>query len=223
MPQYTPHKYDSPSNGKMYVAFLFQMQGVGDLLVRVWKDEAGKSNEELVFRSLAALHTALVDRPTEPCPALAAVLHLVDPYLIPKSVRAILQAKRDHFCTLRTLCDWLLWWPRATCLSPWVLALIDGLEAERQLDVLMEVTLATVEGLFLAVMLPAVRPGVIDVVWRMLASSRHSPQVFHKVLLYGDVMILILLHLASCWSFYQITVVPSLLYASCCVTVRGII
>jgi hypothetical protein len=90
---------------------------------------------------------------------------------------------------------------------------MDGLEAERQWDVLKEVTLATVEGLFLAVMLPAVRPGVIDVVWRMFASSRHSPQVFHKVLLYGGGggggggVILILLHLASHWSCYQITVV----------------
>jgi hypothetical protein len=170
------------------------MYCVGDLLVRVWKDEAGKMNEELVFRSLGALHTALIDRPTEPCPALAAILHLVDPYLIPKCVRAILQAKQGHSRTLRTLCDWLLWWHRASCLSPWVLALMDGLEAERQLDVLKEVTLATVEGLFVALMLPAVRPGVIDVVWRMFASCRHSPQVFHKVLLHGSIVILILLH-----------------------------
>lgn len=159
-----------------------QMQCVGKLLVRVWKDEAGKSNEELMFRSLGALHAVLIDRPTEPCPALAAVLHLVDPYLIPKSVRAILQAKQGHSRTLRTLCDWLLRWHHASCLSPWVLALMDGLEAERQLDVLKEVTLATVEGLFLALMLPAVRPGVIDVVWRMFVSCRHSPQVFNKVL-----------------------------------------
>lgn len=180
------------------------MQCIGDLFVRVWKDEAGKSDEELVFRSLGALHASLIDRPTEPCPALAAVLHLVDPYLIPKCVRAILQAKQGHSRTLRTLCDWLLRWQRAACLSPWVLALMDGLEAERQWNVLKEVTLATVEGLFLAVMLPAVRPGIIDVVWRMFASSRHSPQVFHKVLFYGGCVILILLHLTSHWSFYRI-------------------
>jgi hypothetical protein len=74
---------------------------------------------------------------------------------------------------------------------------MDGLEADQQMDVLMEVTLATVEGLFSALMLPAVRSGIIDVVWRMFAGSRHSPQVFHKVLLYGDVVILILLHLTS--------------------------
>jgi ubiquitin carboxyl-terminal hydrolase 35/38 len=161
--------------------FVSQMRFIGDLLVRVWKDEAGRSNEELVFRSLGALRAALIDRPTEACPALAAVLQLVDPYLIPKSVRAILQSKQDHTHTLRTLCDWLLWWPRATSLSPWVLALMDGLEAQKQLHVLMEVTLATVEGLFSALMLPAVRPGVIDVVWRMLVASRHSPHVFYKV------------------------------------------
>jgi hypothetical protein len=58
---------------------------------------------------------------------------------------------------------------------------MDGLEAEEQLHVLMEVTLATIEGLFLALMLPAVRHGVIGVVWRMLVASRHSPYVFYKV------------------------------------------
>jgi len=164
------------------------MGHIETLLVRVWEEEA-ENNEQLTFRCLAVLHTALINRPSEPCPALAAVLQLVDPYLIPKSVRAILQASEGHSLTLRTLCEWLLCWPRATRLSPWVLALIDGLEAEQQFDVLMEVTLATVECLFQAIMLPVVRSGVVHIVWRMVTSSRHTPQVFHKVLYDSNVLV----------------------------------
>jgi ubiquitin carboxyl-terminal hydrolase 35/38 len=159
------------------------------LLVRVWKEEGEKNNEQLVFRCLAVVHTAIIDCPTEPCPALAAILHLVEPNVIPKYVTAILEASKGHSRTLHTLCQWLCCWPHTTRLSPWILALIDGLEAERRFDVLMEVTLATVEYLFAAVMLPVVRSGVVHVVWRMVASSRNSPQVFHKVLYDGNVVV----------------------------------
>jgi hypothetical protein len=161
---------------------LFQMGFIEALLVRLWKEETEKCNEELVFRCLAVLHAALIDCTTEPCPALAAVLHLVDPYFIPKCVKAILQANQGHYRTLHTLCGWLCCWPRAACLSPWVLALIDGLEAEQRFDVLMDVALASVECLFAAIMLPAVRSGVVDVVWRICASCRNSPHIFYKVL-----------------------------------------
>lgn len=160
------------------------------LLVRVWKEEEEeKINEQLVSRCLEVLHAAIIYRPTEPCPALAAILHLVDSHFIPKYVTAILEASQGHFRTLHTLCQWLYCWPHSTRLSPWVLALIDGLEAEQQFDVLMEVTLATVEYLFAAMMLPVVRSGVIHVVWHMVASSRNSPKVFHKVLYDGDVVV----------------------------------
>lgn len=159
-----------------------QMGYIETLLVSLWKEEAEKCNEELIFRCLAVLHAALIDCTTEPCPALAAVLHLVDPHFIPKCVKAILQANQGHYRTLRTLCGWLCCWPRAACLSPWVLALIDGLEAEQRFDVLMDVAAASVECLFAAIMLPALRSGVVDVVWRICASSRNSPHVFHKIL-----------------------------------------
>jgi hypothetical protein len=59
--------------------------------------------------------------------------------------------------------------------------MIDGLEADQQFDVLMDVAATTVERLFAALMFPAVRSGVVHVVWRMCASSRKSPHIFHKV------------------------------------------
>ncbi|KAJ4429575.1 hypothetical protein ANN_21744 [Periplaneta americana] len=161
-----------------------QMRDIEALLGRIWEEEAQKHNEDLVFRCLAVLHTALVDHPTEPCPALAAVLHLVDPDLIPRSVGAI----QHHARTLRTLCEWLLCWPRAR-LSPWVLALMDALEADRQFDVLLDVTLATVDRLFMALLLPALRPGIVHVVWRMIGSSRHSSKVFHKLVVNIPILI----------------------------------
>jgi hypothetical protein len=159
------------------------------LLGRVWKGEAEKIDEQLVFRCLSALHTTLIDHPAEPCPALAGILHLVDPHFITKYVKAILQAKQSHSRTLHILCQWLRCWPHNTRLSPWVMALINGLEEEQQFGVLMEVTLATIQCLFAAIMLPVVRCGVIRVVWHMIASSRHSPHVFHKVLYAGDAVV----------------------------------
>jgi hypothetical protein len=174
------------------------MRCVEDLLVRLWKDEAEKCNEELVFRCLVVLHAALIDCTTEPCPALAAVLQLVDPDFIPKCVKAILQANHGHYRTLHTLCGWLRCWPRAAFLSPWVLALIDGLEAEEQYDVLMDVAVAIVECLFAVIIFPAIRSGVVDVVWRICASCRSSPHIFHKVLfIVGSSMIFVVFAVLS--------------------------
>ncbi|KAJ9580408.1 hypothetical protein L9F63_003932 [Diploptera punctata] len=159
-----------------------QMKDVEKMLTKVWNEEPKKSTEDLLFKCLAVLHSVLINSAKEPCSALAAILQLIDSSLITKAVQAILRTKQGLARTLRTLCDWLICWPGAGRLNPWVNAMMDGLEAERQYAVLMEVTLATVDRLFQALQLPVLRPGIMQIVWRMLASSRHTPQVFLKVM-----------------------------------------
>ena len=156
------------------------MKDVETLLVKVWTVEEEESIEELQFRCLEILHRALLCS-TEPCVGLAVVLQLVNPGLITKAVRSMLRNDQGISITLKTLCNWMLFWPSASRLKQWVIAMMDGLEAERQFEVLMEVTLATVDKLFQALLLPAVRPGIMEIVWRMLMSSKHTPQVFLKV------------------------------------------
>ncbi|PSN39447.1 hypothetical protein C0J52_17694, partial [Blattella germanica] len=178
LPTPTP---SSPSFQLDLAQLVQQMGHIDALLIKMWTDESETQNEELVFRCLTVLHGALIESPSEPCPALAAIIQLVDPALITKAVRAILRNDQGHSSTLKTLCEWTLFWPRSSNLKSWVLAMMDGLEAERQFDILMEVTLATVDRLFMTLQLPAVRPRMMYIVWRMLASSRQTSQVFLKV------------------------------------------
>lgn len=82
---------------------------------------------------------------------------------------------------LHTLCTWLTKWTWTDNLGPLVLAFMKGLEQEQFYEILLEVTLNTIEPLFKLIILPSSRRCVFPVVHHMLTRVQHSPQAFHKI------------------------------------------
>lgn len=93
---------------------------------------------------------------------------------------------------LHTLCTWLSKWTWTDNLGPLVLAFMKGLEQEQYYDILVEVTLATIEPLFKLLILSASRRNVFPVVHHMLTRMQRSSEAFHKIVPHAPKIIKIL-------------------------------
>lgn len=144
----------------------------------------GQYRDQLIFATLKALYQDISDPDVKPGAAMSVVLELVDSSFIPMAVSLILGAGHSDASleqALLTLCEWMVNWTKTPNLSECVLVFIQGLEQQKRFDILINVTLCTIEKFFNLLMLPVYRLGVGPVVLKMLTSMQGSPEAFHKI------------------------------------------
>lgn len=167
-----------PSDPTSYMRFIDDIKKVQNILSKQCSDQ------KFIFIALKALYDEISDPSKEVSPAVSIVLQLIDESEIPNAVKYILNAgypEQNIERALYVLCVWLSKCMLVDNLGPLVLAFMKGLEAEHHYDILVDVTLSTVESLFKLTMLPTIRKNVGPVVLYMLARNQQSPQVFHKI------------------------------------------
>ncbi|CAG9839379.1 unnamed protein product [Diabrotica balteata] len=171
-----------PSDPVSYMKFVEDIKKVQNILSKECSDT------KHVFIALKALLDEISnpDPQKQLSPAMSIVLQLIDEATIPNAVKYILncgypeQHLEKAFYTLSiwlTQCFWV------ENLGPLVLAFMKGLEAEHHYEILIEITLVTIEPLFKLVMFPKIRKCVGPVVLYMLSRNQHNnPQIFHKII-----------------------------------------
>ncbi|CAH1169698.1 unnamed protein product [Phaedon cochleariae] len=169
-----------PTDALAYMKFIEDIQEVQNILAKECSDQ------KRIFIALKALYDEISnpDPNKQLSPAMSIVLQLIDESNIPNAVKYILNAgypDQNLERALFTLCTWLIKCAWAGNLGPLVLAFMKGLEVDQHHDILVEVTLATIEPLFKLVMFPKIRESVGPVILYMLSKSQHNPQVFHKI------------------------------------------
>ncbi|XP_050301404.1 ubiquitin carboxyl-terminal hydrolase 38 [Anthonomus grandis grandis] len=168
-----------PSDPAMYMKFIEDIKSVQNILMK------SNDNKEVISVTLKALYNEISNPNKNPSPVMSIVLQVINPDLLPKAVKFILSSgypDQGLERALHTLCTWLTKWTWTENLGPLVLAVMKGLEQEQFHEILVEVTLNTIEPLFRLIVLPASRRAVFPVVHHMLTRLQHSPQAFHKVL-----------------------------------------
>ncbi|XP_019870957.2 ubiquitin carboxyl-terminal hydrolase 35 isoform X2 [Aethina tumida] len=168
-----------PSNPQEYTRFICEIHSVREILTKEC------SKEEVVFFTLKSFYDEISKQERQLSPAMSIVLQLLNPASIPNAVRYILDTgypDQNLERALLTLCTWLTKWTWTDNLGPLVLAFMQGLEAEHHYDILVEVTVATIDQLFKLLILPDARVGVEPVVMYMLSRIQHSPEAFHRVI-----------------------------------------
>lgn len=139
----------------------------------------------LIIPCFALFYDIISDttRVTEPGPTLVVVLQLVDAAIIPQAVQCMLSEYRENqqlVQALKVLCIWSTKWLRGDRLGVWIMAFILELEAKRKYSILKEVTDATLDRLFLALLLPMGRQNLSSIVFHVL-KRQSSPGLFHKI------------------------------------------
>lgn len=179
-----------PKDPQTYPQFVSNIQSLQNTLAKE------SSNQDLVFIILKTLYDEISDPSKTVSPAMSIVLQLMDISMIPSAVKYILGADyRDNReqkleQALFTLCTWLSKWTFTDNLGPLVLAFMEGLENERHYDILVEVTMATIEPLFKLLILPNSRNSVGPVVLHMLTRVQNTPDAFHKIIPYVNIVVM---------------------------------
>ncbi|CAH0546766.1 unnamed protein product [Brassicogethes aeneus] len=167
-----------PSDPVEYKRFIGDIENVLDILAKEC------SSQELIFFTLKSFYDEISKPEKQLSPVMSIVLQLMDVENIPTAVKYILNMgyhEQSLERALYTLCTWLKKWTWTKNLGPLVLAFMRGLENEHHYDILVDVTVATVDQLFLLLILPDIRKSVEPVVFYMLSRVQHSPQAFHKI------------------------------------------
>ncbi|CAG9771034.1 unnamed protein product [Ceutorhynchus assimilis] len=168
-----------PNDPVAYMKFIEDVKSVQTILMKA------NENKEVMFVTLKALYDEISNPHLNPTPVMSIVLQLINTEMLPGAVKFILDAnypEQNLERALFTLCTWLTKWTWTDNLGPLVLAFMKGLEQEHYYDILVDVTLSTIEPLFKLLILPSSRYCVYPVVNHMLTRVQHSPQVFHKIL-----------------------------------------
>lgn len=140
--------------------------------------------EQLIYATLKTLYVNIADPELKPGAAMSVVLELVDANYIPNAINLILIAGHSDAKlqqALLTLCDWMVNWTKTPNLPECVLVFIQELEHLKRYDILINVTLTTIEKFFSLLMLPAYRTGIGPIVIKMLSSMQGTPEAFHKI------------------------------------------
>lgn len=167
-----------PSDPTSYMKFIDDIKKVQCILAKECSDQ------KYIFIALKALYDEISDPCKEVSPAVSIVLQLIDENDIPNAVKYILNAgypDQNIERALYVLCMWLSKCMLVDNLGPLVLAFMKGLEAEHHYEILVEVTLSTIESLFKLIVLPKIRKSVGPVVLYMLTKNQQNPFVFHKI------------------------------------------
>lgn len=167
-----------PSDPANYMKFIDDIKKVQSILSKKCSDQ------KYIFIALKVLYDEISDLSKEVSPVVSIVLQLIDESDIPNAVKYILNAGYPEQNIERALCVLCMWLSKCMLvdnLGPLVLAFMKGLEAEQHFDILVDVTLSTIESLFKLTVLPTIRKSVGPVVLYMLARNQQNPQVFHKI------------------------------------------
>ncbi|XP_060535122.1 ubiquitin carboxyl-terminal hydrolase 35 [Cylas formicarius] len=170
-----------PNDPATYMKFIEDIKSVQSILVKEC------ANMEVIFVTLKALYDEICNPTKSPSPVMSIVLQLIDLDSMPGAVKYIMNSgypEKNLERALYTLCIWLTKWTWTENLGPLVLCYMKGLEAEHHYDILVEVTLATIEPLFKLLILPSSRKCVSPVIHYMLTRMQNNPQAFHKVIPY---------------------------------------
>ncbi|KAH1008891.1 ubiquitin carboxyl-terminal hydrolase 35 isoform X2 [Dendroctonus ponderosae] len=178
-----------PNDPIAYMKFIHDIKRVQDILV--------KSNEKetVIFVTLKSLYDEISNPCKTPSPVMSIVLQLINVEFLPAAVKFILESgypDQNLERALHTLCTWLSKWTSTENLGPLVLAFMKGLEQEQFYDILVEVTLNTIEPLFKLICIIGSRRSVFPVVHHMLIRMQKSPEAFHKVIPHAPTVISIL-------------------------------
>ncbi|EEZ99989.1 ubiquitin carboxyl-terminal hydrolase 35 [Tribolium castaneum] len=169
-----------PTDPSDYKQFIGSIKSVQEILTK----ECMKN--DLVYLTLRSLYHEISTSQKPLSPAMSIVLTLIQVDYIPTAVDWILQtgySPENHKKALMTLCNWLPKWTWTENLGRLVLTFMQGLEAQQQLEIVFEVTEATIEPLFRLLILPEHRKSVGPIVKYMLFSmlSQSNPVSFDKV------------------------------------------
>lgn len=186
-----------PANFKQFVSDLKQ---IAEGLKKEY------NNNELMYSTLKVFYMEISEPNKTLSPAMSIVIQLIDLDVIPMVVKWILNSgysDRSLERALFTLCNWLTKWTYTPNLGHLVLNLMKGLEERQHYDILMEVTLATVESLFKLLVLADSRPIIGPVVVYMLSKSQARPDAFHKVIRHvGHIIAVLHKENSACSRYY---------------------
>ncbi|XP_076650230.1 ubiquitin carboxyl-terminal hydrolase 35 [Halictus rubicundus] len=173
--------FSMPPDPKEISEFTDNATKVQNFLKTVQTQSKNIEKNNLIFICLQTLYSIISDttRKQDPGPGLAVVLQLVEPSIIPQAVSWILleshyDAQLTH--ALKVLCNWL---PqcRGDRLSIWIMKFILGLEKQNKYSVLIEVTKATLDVMFRALLVPVIRQNASEIVFHVLR-KQGSPALF---------------------------------------------
>lgn len=119
----------------------------------------------------------------EPALALATVLQLEEPSIIPVAVNCILSNSEydDKLVqALKVLCIWFPKW-KGDSLGRWIKEFILGLEKKQKYSILIEVTETTLDKMFSALLQPVLRHNASEIIFHIL-SRQGSPDLFHFII-----------------------------------------
>ncbi|KAH8401958.1 hypothetical protein KR009_008926 [Drosophila setifemur] len=119
-----------------------------------------------------------------PSYAVAIVFQLFDSNQILEAVHSLLEHSVQDSNIRKTvglLCDWIVVCTFCSNLNLWVMALLNGLKDQGKRVLLDEIALDNIEKLFKLMILPALRVKAAPIVFHMLSTINHTPEVFHKI------------------------------------------
>lgn len=149
-------------------------------------------NEETTFVFLKTLYKIISDkeRMQEPALALATVLQLTEPSLIGYSVNWILsesQCDDKLVQALKVLCTWFPKW-KGDRLGRWIMEFIRGLEKKQKDAILIEVTEATLNTMFPALLEPVLRRNASEIIFHIL-KRQGSLRSLHNIISNMDMIL----------------------------------
>ncbi|XP_060653597.1 ubiquitin carboxyl-terminal hydrolase 38 [Drosophila nasuta] len=194
--QHTRHK-DQRGLLQCYVAVIQQLAHIPisntpeDLklfkeeITKVGKILAMHNSKELLMCYLHIVYPIISDAKATPSCAVAIVFELFHKDLILEAVQLLLG--RNPQCeqirkTVNTLCKWLGECSFCQNLKLWILALLQGLRDQEKYLLLDQIAMDNIEMLFIRMLMPALRPQVAPIVFHMLSTINHAPEIFHKIL-----------------------------------------
>ncbi|KZC08288.1 PREDICTED: ubiquitin carboxyl-terminal hydrolase 35 [Dufourea novaeangliae] len=176
--------FSMPPDPKKISEFTDNATKVQKFLETVQTQSKNVESNNLIFICLQTLYRIISDTTRKQAcgPGLAAILQLVDPSFIPQAVNWILS---ESYCdaeltqALKVLCNWLPKW-RGDRLSIWIMEFIFGLEKQHKHSVLIDVTKASLDVMFRALLVPVIRQHASIVVFHIL-KRQGSPCLFRAI------------------------------------------
>ncbi|XP_071787460.1 ubiquitin carboxyl-terminal hydrolase 38-like [Asterias amurensis] len=156
---------------------------VGGLLHHVWHE-----NITTVIPSLAAVFNIISTLPSgeihPPSVALGALVQHVPVELIAmvtKNAASDMSIVDERMTTALTrMIEWLSW-PRVQNIDKWIVSFLKNLALAQKFSILINVTVACVNKVFVRLCFPVIRDSALPVLTHMLLSFQHSPEAFHKI------------------------------------------
>lgn len=170
--------FSMPPDPKKISEFTDNATKVQNFLKVIQTKSRNIEKDNLILICLQTLYRIISDTncKQDPGPGLAAILQLVEPSIISQAVNWILS---ESYCdsqlaqALRVLCNWL---PkcRGDRLSIWIMEFIFGLEKQYKYSILIEVTKATLDVMFRALLVPVIRQNASTVIFHVLKRQGSS-------------------------------------------------